>query len=200
MHVSGTDPLLSIGQHFFPDVLEASGYSVSPAQRQYRAPLAGSSQPWNSPPGGPFQYDTSVSPAALVGSELPLSDEAVIAKLSQLPAALSDAEQVAVQDLYFEPRADLALLAFLFPDWQAAEKHLIEEHDEAKRWAYFRYHFALANVRRKRIDDNLARHVAHVSGCRHEDLESVAGLLLSRLFADKNAATTQWETDLGATP
>ena len=36
---SGQDPLLSIGQHFFPDVLEASGFSVGGKQRQYRTAL-----------------------------------------------------------------------------------------------------------------------------------------------------------------
>ncbi len=98
------------------------------------------------------------------------------------------------------PRADLAFVAFLFPDWQSAEKHLIEECDEAKRWAYFRRHFALANARRKVIIEHLAKHVAHRTGCRHEELEGVAGLVLSRLFSDENAATTPWESDTGATP
>ncbi|HKM54287.1 MAG TPA: hypothetical protein VJY33_12830, partial [Isosphaeraceae bacterium] len=195
---SGQDPLLSIGQHFFPHVLEASGFSVSLTQRQYRASLAGSTSPWNSPPGSPFQYDTSVSPAQL-WIQVPLFDEAVIAKLSQMPA-LTAAEQVAVQDLYFMPRADLAFVAFLFPDWQSAEKHLIEECDGANRWAYFRRHFALANARRKVIVEHLANHVAHVTGCRHEELEGVAALVLSRLFSDENAATTPWESDTGATP
>ena len=195
---SGHDPLLSIGQHLFPHVLEASGFSVSLTQRQYRASLAGSTAPWNSPPGSPFQYDTSVSPAQL-WIQVPLCDEAVIAKLSQMPA-LTAAEQVAVQDLYFMPRADLAFVAFLFSDWQSAEKHLIEECDEANRWAYFRRHFALANARRKVIIEHIAKHIAHRTGCRREELEGVAGLVLSRLFSDENAATTPWESDTGATP
>ena len=195
---SGHDPLLSIGQHFFPHVLEASGFSVSLTQRQYRASLAGSTAPWNTPPGGPFQYDTSVSPAAL-WIQLPLFDKAVIAKLSQMPA-LTAAEQVAVQDLYFMPRADLALVALLFPDWQSAEKHLIEECDEAKRWAYFQHHFALAEARRKVIVEHLAKHAVHRTGCRHEELDGVAGIVLSHLFSDENAAKTPWESDTGATP
>ena len=195
---SGQDPLLSIGQHFFPDVLEASGFSVSVKQRQYRTVLDQSNAPWNSPPGSPFHYDASSTPSEL-WTQLPLGDEAVIAKLSQLPA-LSTAEQIAVQDLYFMPRADLAFVAFLFPDWQSAEIHLIQECDEAERWAYFRRHFALANARRKVIAEHLAKHVAHRTGCRHEELEGVARVVLSHLFSDENAATTPWESDTGATP
>jgi hypothetical protein len=36
---AGQDPLLSLGQHFFPGALEASGFSVSTNQRQYRTAL-----------------------------------------------------------------------------------------------------------------------------------------------------------------
>src|SRR5208282_4456833 len=77
--------------------------------------------------------------------------------LSQMPELII-AERIAVQDLYFMPRADLAFVAFLFPDWQSAEIHLIQECDEARRWAYFRHHFALANARRKVIIEHLATH------------------------------------------
>ena len=55
---SGQDALLSIGQHFFPDVLSASGFSVSVKQRQYRSRLT-SGTAWSSPSGSPFQYDSS---------------------------------------------------------------------------------------------------------------------------------------------
>jgi hypothetical protein len=191
---SGQDPLLSIGQHFFPCVLEESGYSVSGKQRQYRTPLT-STTAWNSPLGSPFQYDAG---SGELWVQLPLGDEAVAAKLSQLPA-LNPAEQAAVQDLYFAPRADLAFLAFLFPDWQSAEIHLIQEREESERWSYFRRHFARADARRKVIARHLAKHVAHRSGCRAEDLESVAALVLSRLFADENTGTP-WESDSGVLP
>jgi hypothetical protein len=193
---SGQDPLLSIGQHFFPDVLEASGFSVAGKQRQYRPALT-SSAAWNTPPGSPFQYDASSSPTEL-WVQLPLRDEAVVAKLSQLPT-LDPAEQAAVQDLYFAPRVDLAAFAFMFPDWQSAEIHLIEEREEHRRWSYFRHHFALAHARRRVIAEHLARHVAHRTGCRHEDLEGVAGLVLSSLLADENNGTP-WESDSGAPP
>ena len=191
---AGQDPLLSLGQHFFPGALEQSGLSVSGTQRQYRTALA-SAVAWNSPPGSPFQYDASGSELWV---QLPLGDEAVAAKLGQLPQ-LNAAEQAAVQDLYFAPRLDLALVAFLFPDWQSAEIHLIQEADEHKRWHWFRRHFALANARRKVIAAHLAGHVAHRTGCRAEDLHSVAGLVISRLFSDENTGTP-WGSDNGVPP
>ena len=83
---NGQDPWLSVGQHFFPGVLEASGFfSVSGAQRQYRTGPTGSNPTnWNTSPGGPFQYDSSTSTPAL-WTQLPLRDEAVVAKLSHMP-------------------------------------------------------------------------------------------------------------------
>ena len=191
---SGQDPLLSIGQHFFPDVLSASGFSVSVKQRQYRITLT-SSTPWSSPSGSPFQYDSSATQLWL---QLPVRDEAVAAALSQLPQ-LNPTEQAAAQDLYFAPRVDLAFLSFMFPDWQAAEIHLIQECDEERRWAYFRRHFALANARRRIIADHLARHVARRTDCRFEDLNAVAALVLSHLLADENTGTP-WESDSGVPP
>jgi hypothetical protein len=176
---AGQDPLLSLGQHFFPGALEESGFSASGHQRQYRVTLA-STTGWNAPAGSPFQYDAS---ATQLWVQLPLGDDAVGAKLGQLPA-LNPTEQAAVQDLYFAPRLDLAFVAFLFPDWQSAEIHLVQEGDEHKRWHWFRRHFALANARRKAIAAHLAKHVAHRTGCRAEDLDAVAGLVISRLYAD----------------
>ena len=205
---SGQDPLLSIGQHFFPDRLEDSGFAVSGQQRQYRITLT-SGAPWNSP-GSPFQYDSG---STELWTQLPLRDEAVAAKLSQLPE-LSAAEQVAAQDLYFAPRLDLAFLSFLFPDWQSAELHLIQEREESERWHYFLRHFVLANARRKVIAEHLAKHVAHRTGCHaedrhaedrheedrhHEDLEGVAALVLSSLLADENTGTP-WESPTGVEP
>jgi Tc toxin complex TcA C-terminal TcB-binding domain len=191
---AGQDPLLSLGQHFFPCALEESGFSVSGNQRQYRTSLT-SATAWNSPPGSPFQYDVAVSELWV---QLPLGDEAVAAKLGQLPQ-LNPAEQAAVQDLYFAPRVDLASVAFLFPDWQSAEIHLIEACDEHERWRWFRRQFALADARRRVIAAHLAKHVAHRTGCGEEDLESVAGLVISHLFSDENTGTP-WDPDDGAEP
>jgi len=191
---SGQDSLLSLGQHFFPGALEESGFSVSGTQRQYRVSLT-SATAWNSPPGSPFQYDSSSSELWI---QLPLSDEAVAAKLSQLPQ-LNPAEEAAVQDLYFAPRLDLAFVAFLFPDWQSTEIHLIQEGDEHKRWHWFQRHFALANARRKVIAAYLAKHVAHRTGCRAEDLDAVAALVLAHMLSDENTGSP-WDSDNGVPP
>ncbi|HKN59914.1 MAG TPA: neuraminidase-like domain-containing protein [Candidatus Acidoferrales bacterium] len=191
---AGQDPLLSLGQHYFPCALEESGFSVSAKQRQYRTALA-STKAWNSPLGSPFQYDASSSELWV---QLPLGDEAVAVKLGSLPP-LNAAEQAATQDLYFAPRLDLAFVAFLFPDWQSAEIHLIQECEERERWHWFQRHFALANARRKVIAAHLAKHVAHRTGCRAEDLHSVAELVISRLYSDENTGTP-WDSDNGVPP
>ena len=162
-------------------------------QRQYRTTLT-STAAWNTAPG-PFHYDAG-APALWV--QLPLRDEAVAAQLSPMPE-LVPADQAAVNDLYFAPRADLAQLAFLFPDWQDAERRLIQEPDEGRRWWYFRRHIALAHARRKHIASHLAAHVAHRSGCRHEDLDGVAALVLGRLSSDENTGTP-WESADGKPP
>ena len=191
---SGQDRLLSLGQHFFPSVLEAAGFSVTGAQRQYQVGLT-SSKNWSLPPGSPFQYDASTSQLWI---QLPLEDEAVASKVSQLPQ-LNGGEQAAVQDLYFAPRVDLGQFKFLFPDWQSAERHMIEERDVGRRWSYFRRHFALAHKRRWVIAEHLARHVASFAGWRHEHLEKVADLVLGRMLSDENNGTP-WESDSGAAP
>jgi hypothetical protein len=190
---AGQEPLLSLGQHLFPGALEAAGFSVTAAQRQYRLTLS-STASWNAPQG-PLHYDQGATQLWL---ELPLRDEAVAAQLARMPE-LSGPEQAAVSDLYFAPRADLGQLAFLFPDWQAAERELIQEPDEHRRWWYFRRHLALAVVRRKRVAAHLAHHVAAHAGGRHENLHDVAALVLGRLLADENTGTP-WESDGGAPP
>ena len=120
-----------------------------------------------------------------------------------------------MQDLYFAPRLDLAFLSFLFPDWQSAELHLIQERDESKRWHFFLRHFVLANLRRQVIAEHLAKHVEHRTGShqddrrdkdghdkdhdRNKDMEAVAALVLSSLLADENTGTP-WESPTGVEP
>ena len=194
---AGPDPLASLGQHFFPSVLAAEGYAVSPAQHWYRVPLAGSSEPlWNTPPGGPFHYDAAVGD---LSARLPLTDEAVIAKLAGM-RQLNPSEAQAAQDLYFLPRVDLASFTFLFPDLAAADRHLIQERDEAERWAYFRRHFALAHARCRLIAEHLSRHVARVTRWSRPDGPEAAWQILRHLFAAENQGLTPWESDGGGTP
>ena len=101
--------ILALGQHFFPGVLARSGYQVSPAATRFVSSLAAASTSapmWNTPPDGPFQYDPSQQQ---LSARVPLTDRAVIAKLTQVHD-LNPAEQQAVQDLFFQPRAMLAPL------------------------------------------------------------------------------------------
>ena len=192
----GTDYLLSLGQHYFPSVLEHAGISVSALDRQYRVALAVTSEDmWNVPPGGPFHYDAA---AKQLWTQLPLRDQAVVEKLQHI-RALTAAERHAVQDLYALPRVDLAPFASLFPDFAAAETHLIEA-DERERWLWFRRHFALAHKRCTVIADHLARHVSMITEREYDGSSAEAWLILKSLFADENRALTTWEADSGLTP
>jgi Tc toxin complex TcA C-terminal TcB-binding domain len=195
------DPLLSIGEHFFPDVLAACGNHVDMKQRQYRVVLpdtgTNATNPaiWNTP-DSPFRYDTRRKELWI---RLPLTDEEVFEKLSHI-RQLNQAEQDAVQSLYFAPRVDLAAFAFIFSNFGAAVEHLIQEEDEEKRWAYFRHEFARCHARSRVIAEHLAHHVAAASGQEHPDGVKLAWRLLQHLFADENRATTRWETDSGQVP
>jgi hypothetical protein len=194
----GNNRWLSIGQHFFPTVLTDSGITVSPSQQQYRTPLPPptSELMWNTPPAGPFRYDAA---AQELWTELPLSDEAVLAKLNRI-RQLSDDEQSAVQELYFQPRVDLANFAFIFNNFGEAQKHLIQEPDEAKRWAWFQQEFARFYRRCQLIAEHLAAHTAAATGTDNPEGADLAKLLLKNLWADENKAATSWENDNGQSP
>ena len=98
---------------------------------------------WNNPPDGPLQYDPA---AEQLTARIPLTDRAVITKLTAV-RDLNQEEQQAVQDLYFAPRAMLAGFALLFADFATAQRRLIEEPDEARRFRYFRREFLLCRRR-----------------------------------------------------
>lgn len=194
------DDLLSLGEHFFPDMLERLGYIVDQRHRQYRRPLAqAETSPlmWNAPPDSPFRYDPSTQELWLT---LPVPDEPVIVKLSQI-RQLNPAEQAVVRDLYFAPRAALAPFAAIFDNFDVAVDHLVQEPDEHERWRYFRHHFALFHQRCHVIAEHLADHVVEVTGQRDaRDARAAAWQILKRLCADENLATTPWEEDSGAPP
>jgi hypothetical protein len=176
------DPLSSLGQHFFPHMSHAQ----SPHAGQYRTPLPGSPPSlWNAPPYGPFHYDAGTTELYI---ELPLRDAAVIEKLEHV-RQLSPQEAQAVQNLYFAPRLDLAAFAFLFPDFAAAERHLIEEPEEDERWSYFRRHFALARARCRLIARHLADHVEAVTRRRHP--ERVEAAERARLYHESVEAVRE---------
>ncbi|MGH3803076.1 MAG: neuraminidase-like domain-containing protein, partial [Pseudonocardiaceae bacterium] len=193
------DPLLVLGEHFFPSILTDGGYPVPVGNRQYRTglPLADTSAlMWNTPPDGPFRYDIA---AEQLWTLLPLSDESVIAKLSRIRQLKPD-EQTAVRELYFRPRADLAPFAFVFANFGEAEERLIQESDETKRWAYFQREFARCYVRSRVIAEHLAGHVSQWTQRSSDEGSGLAWALLRHLFADENRATSSWESDSGEPP
>jgi Tc toxin complex TcA C-terminal TcB-binding domain len=189
---------LSLGQHFFPSVLADSGIVVSITQRQYRVslPLPTPTLMWNTPPGGPFQYDAT---AEELWTQIPLTDEAVLNKLSRI-RQLTPPEQSAVHDLYFLPRVDLAHFAFIFNNFGEAEEQLIQETDESKRWLWFQQEFARFYQRCQIIAEHLAAHTADVTSSPNPEGMDLAKLLLKNLWADENLAATPWENDNGQTP
>ena len=190
------DPLLSLGEHFFPTVLESAGYIVDIAKRQYRVDLATTSPlMWNTPPEGPFRYDIT---AQQLFTQLPLTDEDVIAKLSRIRQLSAD-EQTAVKELYFLPRVDLAPFAFIFSSLARAEEKLIQEPGEDVRWKWFQQQFARCHARSRIIAEHLAGHVAGVTRPGNEG-SKLAWRVLQHLFADENKAQTPWESDDGQVP
>lgn len=197
---SAQNPLLVLGQHCFPSILAASGVPVTAAQRQYRVDLAETGtapQMWNTPPHGPFRYDVA---AQQLYTELPVTDEAVIAKLSRI-RQLSESERAAVRELYFLPRADLAPFAFVFESLAEAQQRLLQEPDEHRRWAWFQRQFATCLARCQVIAEHLAAHVYAWTGQeRAAEATALAWRLLQHLSADENRATTSWEDDLGQPP
>jgi hypothetical protein len=199
---SDYNPWLSLGQHFFPTVLADSGIAVSPTQQQYRVSLGSTVElMWNTPPEGPFHYDPpeESEESGELWTQIPLTDEAVLAKLSRI-RQLSSSEQRAVRDLYFLPRVDLAYFAFIFNNLGEAEEKLIQEPDESKRWAWFQQEFARFYQRCQIVAEHLAAHTADITSSPNPEGTDLAKLLLKNLWADENKATTPWEDDDGQSP
>ena len=191
--------LLSLGQHFFPNILSENGIMVSTAQRRYSTPLASGSTAalmWNTPPGGPFSYDSASEELYAL---IPLTDEAVMAKLATL-RQLIPAEQQAVQDLYFLPRTDLARFAFIFSNFSEAEEKLIQEPEERIRWLWFQKEFAICHSRCKVIQEHLLSHVIRIAKQKNIEGPEIAKLVLKTIWGDENVAITPWEDDSGQTP
>ncbi len=190
----------TLAQHFFPGVVARSagqpGTAPAACFVSGLAAVSTSAPMWNDPPDGPLRYDPV---AEQLSARVPLADRAVITKLTGV-RDLNPAEQQAVQDLFFQPRALLGGFALLFADFAAAQRALIEEPDEACRFAYFRRQFLLCRRRSHLIASHLARHVTAVTGQEAPDDDAAAALILRALAADENAAKTSWEADSGAPP
>jgi hypothetical protein len=193
------DDVLDLGRHLFPQLLKKSGFVVDVSATRFIIALPAAKTTvamWSANADGPLQYDAT---AEKLWTHLPLADASLISQLVRLNA-LNAEEQAAVQDLYFQPRALLALSAVLFPDFGHAERHLIEADDECARWDYFRRHVAQCFQRCRIIAHHLAAHVAAVTCQPCPDGEAVALLILRSLFGDENAGTSDWEKDDGTEP
>jgi hypothetical protein len=187
----------ALGEHFFAETLESQGHPVSAQAQRFSADLAVTTpHMWNTPPEGPFHYDTA---ALKLWAVLPLSDEHVLAQLIRVQA-LKPPEQQAVQDVYFQPRAMLSTFSLLFSNFGEAEHRLIQEKDPKERWRYFQRQFALCHARCRAIAEHLSSHVDAATHQKHPDGVETAMLLLKHLHADENFATSPWENDDGRPP
>lgn len=193
------DHLQELAEHFFHTIV--TGECCPPEEdfsHQYRVgPLTTSAAMWNTPPGGPFRYDPANG--GELYTELPLTDEAVIEKLSRI-RQLTVEEQAAVQHLYFAPRVALARFAFLFPNFIEADEALIQEPDEAKRWMYFQRAFALTHRRAGIVTEHLSAHVSAQTEQKRAATPELSWKLLKHLWADENKALADWENETGAPP
>ena len=182
--------------------MEECGHSVDTKKRQYHVVLKTTSPlMWNTPPDGPFYYETSDPANPQLWTQIPLRDEAVLDKLSRIRQLKTDEPQ-AVRDLYLLPRIDLATFAFIFSNFAEADRCLIQEGNEKERWAYFQRQFALFHKRCGVIAEHLTCHVAEATEQKEPDDPDVAWCLLKHLFADENwsLSPSVWESDDGKVP
>lgn len=183
-------------RHFFPSVVEAAGYPVAREDRVYQTALPSTAPDmWNTP-DGPLDYRAA---DGMLEVSLPITDLSILEKLSRV-RQLADHERFAVKKLYAAPREELAFFSFLFEDLRAAERALIEEPDEKIRWAWFQRAFALFHARCHQIAKHAAQHVQSITGTSLAQGKQAAMLLLKELWADENAAVSDWENDNGEVP
>jgi receptor-binding and translocation channel-forming TcA subunit of Tc toxin/ABC toxin-like protein len=198
---TGTDPLTELAGHFFPSVLERAGHTVPPAAREYRTPLASASTSplmWNGQ-AGPFHYDQA---AQQLCARLPLADAAVIGRLREM-RPLNHAEQAAVRELYFAPRAALAAFSPVFENFAHAADFMTQACGDEERFAFFQRQFALFHARCAIIAAHLAAHVSATlrrGGDGGGERHGAAWRVLRALLADGNLARGPWEADSGEPP
>ncbi|KAH6845653.1 insecticidal toxin complex protein [Chaetomium sp. MPI-CAGE-AT-0009] len=209
----------SLGEHFFPEIMEEEGWAVLPNARRFEAQLpagstsaalwtrAGECSPFRIDMGGEEQPPT-------LWTRLPLRDHDVLGALRDL-RQLNEDEQKAVQQLYLAPRSALTPFAFLFENFGHASEYMVQESCVHKRWRFFQRAFA-AFMRRCHV---IASHIhAAVVAAAHMDRDEcvceegiaecesecpgakVAWEILLRLTADGNRARTDWENDSGFAP
>lgn len=211
----------SLGNHFFPEILEDEGWAVLPNSRRFEAQLpvgstntalwtrAGDCSPFHVEMGGEEQLPT-------LWARLPLRDQDVLGALRDL-RQLNGEEQRAVQQLYLAPRAALAPFAFLFENFGHASEYMVQESSVYKRWRFFQGVFDTFVRRCHVIASHI--HAAVVAATQIDSAEcicdegdvrgecepecpnsKVAWEILLRLTADGNRAQTDWEDDAGFAP
>ncbi|MEL6720838.1 MAG: insecticidal toxin complex protein, partial [Bacteroidota bacterium] len=193
------DPLQSIGTHFFPTILGELGYIINNADKQYRTNLSRNDtapRMWNTPADSVFRYDPSDEK---LWTEIAMMDEAVIEKLSEI-RSLNDAEQKAVQELYFLPRLDLAHFSFLFSKFDEAQELLIQQPDEIKRFNYFQRECAYFFKRCEIIAAHLGEHIISATNQSSAEGIDLAWKVLTSLRADGDQAKESWEYHTGRIP
>ena len=193
--------LKRLAEHFFPYVLKADGHRVRKESRRFKVGLPEENtvpRLWHAPHHGPFRYDEEDEE---LWTELPLTDEAVIHKLSDI-RQLNEAEAAAVQTLYFAPRAALAPFAPIFANFNHVVEQLIHEPSEKVRFSLFRTEFVNFYSRCEVIAQHLADHVASVTDGKNDEGHAVAWEIIRHLLADENKPTSpeHWEHDSGEPP
>lgn len=199
MDTAAYSSLLSLGKHFFPNILSKSGIPLSSSDKRYAVNVPiGSTAPdmWNTPNNGPFGYDSA---SQELYSIIPLNQESVLAKLARV-RQLNAAEQKAVRDLYFLPRTDLACFAFIFSNFGEAEEKLIQEPDEMVRWEWFQKEFAMCHARCTIIEEHITSHVLNITKQKDKEGSALAKVILKSLWGDENKAAASWENDNGISP
>jgi hypothetical protein len=196
------DPIQTLAEHFFPCQLEKCGYNVPAEKQQFKALLSSEDTTvsmWSAPPDSVFQYRSGMNE---LWATLPIKDSSFLCKLAHIRQLLL-AEQRAVRDLYFAPRAMLAPFALIFANFPEAVAYLVQEDCEKQRFCYFRHQFALFHRRCCIVVEHLKAHVEEMGArCKRIvrcDFRLAWKILLS-LFADENRGDGQWENDSGELP
>jgi hypothetical protein len=193
---STSDPLIQLGEHFFPSILIEHGYRVPKENTLFRTKLpADCTVPsgWQTPPYGPFRYHSTSSELVV---QVPCRDKDVFEQLLRIHQ-LKPVEQQAVKDLYYAPRLAIVPFALIFSNFAEASEQLVQERDEMDRFAFFQQQFALFYRRCQIIAEHLASHVASINKAKEN--VAVAWQVLKQLIADENTSVS-WENDSGIPP
>lgn len=193
------DILLQFGKFFFGDHLSNVGYTVTTADRQFRASLPASTTAlgvWNSgDPSAPFRYDSATEELFV---QLPLSAAAVETKLQSI-RQLNSSEQAAVRNCWFGPQVWLNTFLGFFDDFTTTRQLLLETPVEAERWKIFAQGVMLYRKRSQIIATHLTEQLRPHFPTLTLD-ERLTAKVLAKLPAFDNPVDAPWENDNGDLP